>query len=112
MKIKCLLRFIYMFHQKMFFMSCSSIVARRRGCQLATTAPVLLFTWAIALCYELLRTSITLRAEKLETVQFCSPSHRNDLQRFQKWNSVMTNTLLLKTKIATIKMSYIGKNAI
>ena len=35
-------------------MSLSWIVARRRGCQLATTAPVLLFTWAIALCYELL----------------------------------------------------------
>ena len=34
-------------------MSFSPIVARRRGCQLATTAPVLLFTWAIALCYEL-----------------------------------------------------------
>ena len=36
----------------MFFMSKSSIVARR-GCQLATTAPVLLFTWAIALCCQL-----------------------------------------------------------
>ena len=35
-------------------MSKISIVARRRGCQLATTVPVLLFTWAIALCYELL----------------------------------------------------------
>ena len=34
-------------------MSKIPIVARRRGCQLATTAPVLLFTWAIALCYEL-----------------------------------------------------------
>ena len=31
------------------------IVARRSGSQLATTAPVLLFTWAIALCYELLK---------------------------------------------------------
>ena len=36
-------------------MSKSPIVARSRGCQLATTAPVLLFTWAIALCYELFR---------------------------------------------------------
>ena len=36
-----------------FFMSKIWIVARRSGSQLATTAPVLLFTWAIALCYEL-----------------------------------------------------------
>ena len=35
------------------FFAFSSIVARRRGCQLATTVPVLLFTWAKALCYEL-----------------------------------------------------------
>ena len=34
-------------------MSKIPIVARSRGCQLATTVPVLLFTWAIALCYEL-----------------------------------------------------------
>ena len=38
----------------LFFMSFSPIVARRRGCQLAATVPVLLFTWATALCCELL----------------------------------------------------------
>ena len=35
-------------------MSKIPIVARRRRFQLATTAPVLFFTWAMALCYELL----------------------------------------------------------
>ena len=38
----------------MCFMLKIWIVARRSGSQLATTAPVLLFTWAIALCYELI----------------------------------------------------------
>ena len=38
----------------LFFLSKVPIVARRCGCQLAATVPVLLFTWAIALCYELI----------------------------------------------------------
>ena len=42
----------------------SLIVARRRGCQLATTVPVLLFTRAIALCYELFRSKASILMSK------------------------------------------------
>ena len=50
-----------------FFMSFSSIVTRPRRCQLATTAPVLLFTWAIALCYELIPIVARRRGSQLAT---------------------------------------------
>ena len=68
-KVKIRRAILHQFSSKVhFFMSKISIVARPRRCQLATTAPVLLFTCAIALCYELFSSKVQFFMSKIPIV--------------------------------------------